>query len=157
MHPVGPAEYGFTMPQATPILVPQQLNPGPPPPLQPRPHSTEPTLQPLQSRTGSTRPSPPPTHPTSNRLSHHPGDFPPPPTRVRPNASHSPPQAPGQDLPARALSRARGMVDKALSSDSGSESGSGNTGGDMTRRESIIKRGLGSVSAGSKVFHKFTK
>jgi hypothetical protein len=36
MHPVGPAEYGFTMPQATPILVPQQLNPGPPPPLQPR-------------------------------------------------------------------------------------------------------------------------
>ena len=36
MRPVAPAEYGFTMPQATPILDPQQLNPGPPPPLQPR-------------------------------------------------------------------------------------------------------------------------
>ena len=41
------------------------------------------------------------------------------------------------------------MADKALSSSSGSESGSGNTGGDTTRRESIMKRGLGSVSAGS--------
>lgn len=160
MRPAGPADYGFTIPQATAILEPQQFNPGPPPPLQPRPHNTLPelTLLPPQPRPSSTRLSPPPTHPTSNRLSPRPGDFPPPPTRVHSSASPSPPQAPGQDLPARARSLARGMADKALSSSSGSESGSGYTGGDTTRRESIMKRGLGSVSAaGSKVFGKFTK
>ncbi|KAH9177122.1 hypothetical protein EDB89DRAFT_2205217 [Lactarius sanguifluus] len=160
MRPMGPADYGFTMPQVTPILESQQFNPGPPPPLEPRPHSTlpEPTLQLPQPRPGSTRLTPPPTHPTSNRLSPRPGDFPPPPTRVHPNVSPSPPQALGQDLPARALSLARGAADKAMSSSSGSESGSGNTGGDTTRRESIMKRGLGSVSAaGSKVFSKFSK
>lgn len=36
MRSMGPTEYGFTMPQATPILEPQQFNPGPPPPLEPR-------------------------------------------------------------------------------------------------------------------------
>ena len=36
IRPVGPADYGVAMPQATPILEPQQLSPGPPPPLQPR-------------------------------------------------------------------------------------------------------------------------
>ncbi|KAI9445605.1 hypothetical protein H4582DRAFT_1916606, partial [Lactarius indigo] len=36
MRPVGPADYGFTMPQVTPILESQQFNPGPPPPLEPR-------------------------------------------------------------------------------------------------------------------------
>ncbi|KAI9436136.1 hypothetical protein BJY52DRAFT_1329542 [Lactarius psammicola] len=36
MRPMGPADYGFTMPQTTPILGPQQLSPGPPPPLEPR-------------------------------------------------------------------------------------------------------------------------
>ncbi|KAH9075652.1 hypothetical protein EDB83DRAFT_2515354 [Lactarius deliciosus] len=160
MRPMGPADYGFTMPQVTPILESQQFNPGPPPPLEPRPHSTlpEPTLQLPQPRPGSTRLSPPPTRPTSNRLSPRPGDFPPPPIRVHPNVSPSPPQALGQDLPARALSLARGTADKAMSLSSGSESGSGNTGGDTTRRESIMKRGLGSVSAaGSKVLSKFSK
>lgn len=48
------------------------------------------------------------------------------------------------------------MADKVLSSGSGSVSGSRNTGGDTTRRESIMKRGLGSVSAGpfSKLFRE---
>ena len=36
MRPVGLGDYGLTMPQATPNLESQQLNPGPPPPLQPR-------------------------------------------------------------------------------------------------------------------------
>ena len=36
MRPVGTGDYGLTMPQAAPLLEAQQLNPGPPPPLQPR-------------------------------------------------------------------------------------------------------------------------
>ncbi|KAF8261524.1 hypothetical protein EI94DRAFT_1889880 [Lactarius quietus] len=187
MRPVGPVDYGHTMPQATPMLEPQQLNPGPPPPLQPRESrnraspgdyytsilnnwlGTDQCARPTQypNRTHSATPAASPQQYTSfpaadapyfksSLLS--PWGFPPPPTRVHPNASPSPPQAPGQDLPARAMNLARGVTDKVLSSGMGSESGSGNTGGDTTRRESIVKRGLGSVSAaGSKVFNKFTR
>ncbi|KAI9432601.1 hypothetical protein H4582DRAFT_2192235 [Lactarius indigo] len=163
MRPVGPADYGFTMPQVTPILESQQFNPGPPPPLEPREshnrahQTTTIRVRTVPTRTlsataaarpGSTRLSPPPTRLPQVVFPLALGSFPSPDARALERVA-SPPQAPGQDLPARSLSLARGVADKAISLSSGSESGSGNIGGDTTRRESIVKRGLGSVSAGS--------